>query len=105
LSHAGGPGARTRDFHPSISRSPPNRGFRMHERELNIHSTPDARAWLLILARYREPSGARSVLELAITAVPLVILWILMWAQRRRARTTSARSCSAARRFFLKVIL
>jgi len=52
----------------------------MHERELNIHSTADARAWLLILARYREPSGARSVLELAITAVPLVILWILMWA-------------------------
>jgi len=51
----------------------------MHERELNIHSTADARAWLLILARYREPSGARSVLELASTAVPLVVLWILMW--------------------------
>ena len=51
----------------------------MREREPNIHNTPDARAWRLILARYREPSGARSVLELASTAVPLVILWILMW--------------------------
>jgi omega-6 fatty acid desaturase (delta-12 desaturase) len=31
-------------------------------------------------ARYREPSCARSTVELVITAVPLVILWILMWA-------------------------
>jgi acyl-lipid omega-6 desaturase (Delta-12 desaturase) len=33
-----------------------------------------------MLARYREPSCARSTVELVITAVPLVILWILMWA-------------------------
>jgi len=33
-----------------------------------------------MLARYREPSCARSTVELMITAVPLVILWILMWA-------------------------
>lgn len=41
---------------------------------------PDARAWTRILARYREPDEARSVLEIAITAVPLVLIWALMWA-------------------------
>jgi omega-6 fatty acid desaturase (delta-12 desaturase) len=38
-----------------------------------------ARAWIRILARYREPNEARSVLEIVITAVPLVVLWALMW--------------------------
>jgi omega-6 fatty acid desaturase (delta-12 desaturase) len=33
-----------------------------------------------ILARYREPNCARGVLELVITAVPFVLIWILMWA-------------------------
>jgi acyl-lipid omega-6 desaturase (Delta-12 desaturase) len=39
-----------------------------------------ARDWVKILARYREPSHARSVTELAITAGSLVGLWVLMWA-------------------------
>src|SRR5579863_1734120 len=52
----------------------------MHEREPNIDTTRGSRVWAPLLARYREPSGARSTVELVITAVPLVILWILMWA-------------------------
>ncbi len=52
----------------------------MHEREPTVHNTPDSRAWARRLAPYREPSCARSMLELAVTAVPLVLLWILMWA-------------------------
>ncbi len=40
----------------------------------------DARAWTQILMRYREPSGARSLIELGITFAPLVALWVLMWA-------------------------
>lgn len=32
------------------------------------------------LAVYRSPSTARSVFELAITAIPFVILWVLTWA-------------------------
>lgn len=46
------------------------------------HSTikPDSRALMRDLALYREPDGARSVFELAITAVPLVLLWVLIWA-------------------------
>ena len=41
---------------------------------------PDARGLTQILARYRVPSLPRSIVELAITAGPLVLLWVLMWA-------------------------
>jgi omega-6 fatty acid desaturase (delta-12 desaturase) len=37
-----------------------------------------AREWALALRRYREPSVARGVFELAITFVPFAILWALM---------------------------
>jgi omega-6 fatty acid desaturase (delta-12 desaturase) len=51
----------------------------MHDPESNIHIAPDSRAWAHLLARYREPSVVRSVVEIVITATPLVLLWILMW--------------------------
>ena len=40
----------------------------------------ELRGWTQILARYRTPSPVRSIVELAITAGPLVLLWFLMWA-------------------------
>jgi omega-6 fatty acid desaturase (delta-12 desaturase) len=40
----------------------------------------EARGWTQILARYRMPNLVRSIVELAITAGPLVLLWWLMWA-------------------------
>src|ERR1700756_4409411 len=40
---------------------------------------PDAHCWPQILARYRTPSLARSIIELIITVGPLVLLWSLMW--------------------------
>jgi omega-6 fatty acid desaturase (delta-12 desaturase) len=40
---------------------------------------PEARAWTQILNRYRQPNWARSVVELAITALPLVALWAAAW--------------------------
>ena len=40
----------------------------------------DVRQWPKALARYREPDTARSVAEIAITALPLVGLWFAMWA-------------------------
>src|SRR3984957_8767454 len=52
----------------------------MHEPDSDIRSTLDPQAWVPLLARYREPSCARSTVELVITAVPFVVLWILMWA-------------------------
>jgi acyl-lipid omega-6 desaturase (Delta-12 desaturase) len=42
-------------------------------------SAPDARLWTQILNRYRESSRARSVIELVITALPLVALWAAAW--------------------------
>jgi omega-6 fatty acid desaturase (delta-12 desaturase) len=42
--------------------------------------TPDARTWAQILARYRQPSRLRSLLEIIITAVPFAALWFLTWA-------------------------
>lgn len=39
-----------------------------------------ARAWVLKLARYREPSTLRSLFELAVTLVPFLLLWALAWA-------------------------
>ena len=52
----------------------------MNEQEANLHVTPDSRAWSEVLAAYREPSNARSILEIVITVSPLVLLWLLMWA-------------------------
>jgi omega-6 fatty acid desaturase (delta-12 desaturase) len=39
----------------------------------------DLRALAQSLARYRQPNHVRSVFELLITIVPLVLLWLLMW--------------------------
>ena len=41
---------------------------------------PNARDLTQTLARYRVPSLRRSIGEIAITAVPLVLLWFLIWA-------------------------
>jgi omega-6 fatty acid desaturase (delta-12 desaturase) len=38
-----------------------------------------ARDWVKILAQYREPDTWRSSFELAVTAVPFLILWALAW--------------------------
>ena len=40
---------------------------------------PDARIWTQTPSRYREPSRIRSMIELAITALPLAALWAAAW--------------------------
>jgi omega-6 fatty acid desaturase (delta-12 desaturase) len=52
---------------------------RMNEQGANLPVTGDPRAFAQSLASYREPSCARSVVEIAITALPFVLLWLLMW--------------------------
>ncbi len=42
-------------------------------------SPPKASDWVKILAKYREPSNRRSTFELAITAIPFLLLWGLAW--------------------------
>ncbi len=39
-----------------------------------------ARDWMRILARYRDPSHLRSAVEIGITLAPLILLWVAMWA-------------------------
>jgi omega-6 fatty acid desaturase (delta-12 desaturase) len=41
----------------------------------NARAEADERAWIKILAGYREPSRFRSVFELSVTIVPFVLLW------------------------------
>jgi acyl-lipid omega-6 desaturase (Delta-12 desaturase) len=40
----------------------------------------DLRSWTRALVAYREPSHTRSIFELVITLVPLVVLWAISWA-------------------------
>jgi len=42
-------------------------------------SPAQARLWTPVLNRYRQPSSARGVLELALTALPLMTLWAAAW--------------------------
>ena len=41
--------------------------------------TTSARDWIEILQRYRQPNRARSVLEIAVTFLPFLVLWVLAW--------------------------
>src|SRR5277367_3387459 len=59
---------------------------RIMERILNDSANADAsatvsdlRALTQSLARYREPNLGRSIVEILITVVPFVLLWLLMW--------------------------
>lgn len=52
----------------------------MHEGGPNTRSPLHPRSWTARLARYRQPNGARSIVELAITAVPFAIIWVMMSA-------------------------
>lgn len=48
-----------------------------------------ARDWARVLADYREPSHARSVFELLVTAIPFFVLWVLTWALLERTHWLS----------------
>lgn len=50
---------------------------------MTSQATP-SEGWSRKLAPYREPSIARSVIEVLITAVPLAALWALAWALHER---------------------
>ena len=52
----------------------------LQERTPQTAAAKTARDWIETLAHYREPNHWRSIVELAITVVPLVVLWVLAWA-------------------------
>src|SRR5271170_4729223 len=41
---------------------------------------PETNRLIPVLSRYREPKASRSILELLVTAFPLVTLWASAWA-------------------------
>jgi len=43
-------------------------------------ATIDARALTRTLSRYRDASTTRGIVELLVTAIPLLVLWLVMWA-------------------------
>ncbi|MGA7811053.1 fatty acid desaturase [Bradyrhizobium sp.] len=45
-----------------------------------VQSTPEIRKLAQSLAHYREPNSVRGVFELAVTTVPFLAIWALMWA-------------------------
>jgi omega-6 fatty acid desaturase (delta-12 desaturase) len=45
----------------------------------DVSGAIDVRSLVRGLAQYREPDHARSVIEIVITVVPLVLLWFTMW--------------------------
>ncbi len=48
-------------------------------RDSDAGAAVQARGWMRVLAAYRNPDHGRSFVELAITVVPLFLLWAAMW--------------------------
>jgi omega-6 fatty acid desaturase (delta-12 desaturase) len=63
---------------PALPESAP-RGYQLID-ELSSGVARSAREWASLLNHYREPSAARSSIELAITIVAFCSAWIVMWA-------------------------
>lgn len=48
--------------------------------KLESDAKGNAKKWTAILQSYRTVNDARSVIEILITAIPFILLWVLMWA-------------------------
>lgn len=51
-----------------------------HDAESKTNHVRSAKEWVQVLAKYREPSTRRSILELVVTLGPFALLWGLAWA-------------------------
>src|SRR5712672_2797332 len=54
--------------------------FRMDQEPTHASAASASRALARALAGYREPNSGRSTFEIAVTAIPFVLIWVLMWA-------------------------
>jgi omega-6 fatty acid desaturase (delta-12 desaturase) len=61
---------------PALRESPNMDGRSFLKVETARNSATSARDWLPVLNRYRAPSHVRSVIELLVTAIPFVLLWV-----------------------------
>jgi hypothetical protein len=51
----------------------------LNDTPISAGAVADLRALTHCLAGYREPSHRRSIIEILITLVPFILLWLLMW--------------------------
>ena len=71
--------ARAVAHHPNTAKD--IRPLDNNDHSAHPDATPsEARGWTQVLARYRKPSDGRGTVEIGITLVPLVALWVLIWA-------------------------
>jgi acyl-lipid omega-6 desaturase (Delta-12 desaturase) len=64
-----------------------------------------ARSWMPALSRYTAPSHLRSLIEILITAVPFVLLWIGMWACLRWSYLLSLAIAVPAAGFLVRLFM
>src|SRR5215470_4334396 len=58
---------------------PSNTGGLLLKVEAACSRATSAGDWLSALSRYRAPSNVRGAVELLVTAIPFVLLWIVAW--------------------------
>ncbi len=68
-------------------------------------SQTPARNWLKTLAKYREPSQARSIVELLITGIPFLLLWVAAWWALSISYWLSLLICIPAAGFLVRLFL
>lgn len=64
-----------------------------------------AKSWRKIVARYRAPSRARSILEILITAGPLGLIWILAWFAVQHGQWWAILLCVPAAGFVVRLFM
>src|ERR1700722_8948036 len=80
---SGRPGTRANDGRCCGHKSTERKILRERLKACEGAATTDVRALPLSLGRYREPNHGRSTVEILITVVPFVLLWLSMWLSLR----------------------
>lgn len=70
-----------------------------------LHASRTAAEWSRVLAAYRHPSNLRSVLEIVVTVVPLVLLWVAAWLALSVGYWLTLLICIPAAAFLVRLFL
>jgi acyl-lipid omega-6 desaturase (Delta-12 desaturase) len=97
---------RTKSVHRVFHAGWPLLGTKAMLKNTNVIACPsEARGWTQTLARYRAPSPARSIIELVMTAGPLVLLWLLMWGTLDRGYSVGLLLAVPAAGFLVRLFM
>jgi len=66
---------------------------------------PPAGDWIKVLTSYRKPDHLRSVLEIAVTGVPFIVLWLAAWQALSISYLLSLLICLPASAFLVRLFL